>query len=108
MSSEDIKRNSYKPIKENPIILDFEKCKYLGEVHFELKTKFGLPEYYGENWDALWDCLRYFWSDGEKAKVYICGFKSLANELQEQCAPMIGVFDDVHKCTPNVTFKILS
>ena len=47
----------FKEITENPIILDFSKCKYLGEIHLMLKEKFGLPEYYGENWDALWDCL---------------------------------------------------
>lgn len=50
---ENYKRNLFKPIKENPVILDFTGCKYLGEIHRILKTKFGLPEYYGENRDAL-------------------------------------------------------
>ena len=50
---EAFSKNAFKPIKENPIILDFTKCKYLGEIHLILKAKFGLPEYYGENWDAL-------------------------------------------------------
>ena len=38
---------AFKEIAENPIILDFSKCKYLGEIHLMLKEKFGLPEYYG-------------------------------------------------------------
>ena len=30
--------NAFKPITENPIILDFSGCKYLGEIHLILKT----------------------------------------------------------------------
>lgn len=105
---ENYKRNSFKPIKENPVILDFTGCKYLGEIHRILKTKFGLPEYYGENRDALWDCLRYLWSDGEKIKVEIYGFTSLPDDLREYCKDMLEIFDDVHKDTPNVTFELIS
>ena len=47
---------SFKEIKENPIVLDFSQCRYFLQVHELLKEKFGLPEYYGKNWDALWDC----------------------------------------------------
>ena len=39
--------HSFKEITDNPIILDFSKCKYLGEIHLMLKEKFGLPEYRG-------------------------------------------------------------
>ena len=105
---EEMRRNAFKPIKENPIILDFTGCKYLGEIHLILKTKFGLPEYYGENWDALWDCLRYLWLDGEIIKVNIYGFLSLPDDLREYCVSMLEVFDDVHKDTPNVTFELIS
>ena len=42
-------RCAFKPITENPIILDFSHCRYLGEIHLLLKEKFGLPDYYGEN-----------------------------------------------------------
>ena len=108
MNYEEIRRNAFKPIEENPIILDFTGCKYLGEIHLILKTKFGLPEYYGENWDALWDCLRYLWSNGELVKVNIYGYLSLSDDLREYCESMLEVFDDVHKGTPNVTFELIS
>ena len=43
---EEQKRNAFKPIRENPILLDFTGCKYLREMHSILKVTFGLPEYY--------------------------------------------------------------
>jgi len=105
---EESARYAFKPITENPIILDFGNCRFLGEIHQVLKKKFGLPDYYGENWDALWDCLRYlFWDEGEMA-VEICGFLSLEDDLREYCVPMLSVFDDVHKESPNVTFTLVS
>ena len=40
--------HAFKEITENPIILDFSKCKYLGEIHLMLKEKFGLPNITGK------------------------------------------------------------
>ena len=43
---------------ENKLIeIDFSNCKYIGSVHKEIKEKLELPEWYGENLDALWDVL---------------------------------------------------
>lgn len=38
-------------------VLDFSKCKYLGEVHEIIKNVLELPEWYGANLDALWDSI---------------------------------------------------
>lgn len=98
----------FKDIEENPIILDFTDMKYLGEVHLLLKKKFGLPEYYGENWDALWDCLRYLFIRQTNFLVEIHGYLTMPNDLQDYCKAMLEIFDDVHARTPNISFKFIS
>ncbi len=73
-----------------------------------LKEKFGLPEYYGENRDALWDCMQGLFYQRGIFKVNIYGFLSLPDDLREYCVTMLEIFDDVHEETPNITFEIIS
>ena len=102
------KRNAFKPIKENPIVLDFTGCRYLGEIHLILKEKFGLPEFYGENWDALWDSLDdRFYSD-EVCNINISGYATLSKELRDECIAMLEIFEEIQKEKQNVVFKIIS
>jgi len=37
--------------------IDFTDCKTLGELHQILKEELELPDFYGENLDALWDSI---------------------------------------------------
>ena len=39
------------------IRVDFSKCENSEQMHEQLRRALNLPEYYGGNLDALWDCL---------------------------------------------------
>ena len=99
---------AFKPIKENPIKLDFSGCKYPSEIHQLLKEKFGLPEYYGQNWDALWDCLDGRFDGLGDFTIEIQGFSSLDQPLRDYCNPMLKIFHDVQETSPNVQFIFVS
>jgi ribonuclease inhibitor len=37
--------------------IDTTKCSTIDDVHDQLKAVLHLPDYYGKNLNALWDCL---------------------------------------------------
>ena len=98
-------QGGFKPIHENPLILDFTEIKYPSEIHLMLKHKFGLPSFYGENWDALWDSLRDAFDQNDSLVVELKGFERMKSELQEYCLGMFSVFRDIHREFPQITFK---
>lgn len=96
--------NAFRYNSSNPIVLDFSKCKYVGEIHCCLKEVFGFPEYYGKNWSALWDCIDGYFEDDETRTIIVKGFKTLPDDLQEFCKPMWEIFGDIHKQCNDVVF----
>ncbi|PWM52573.1 MAG: hypothetical protein DBX41_02440 [Clostridiales bacterium] len=99
---------AYKPIDFHNIVLDFTDCKYPADIHRVLKDSFGFPEYYGANWDALWDCLNDLFFSSEEALVKICGISTLDKEMQAYLKPMFELFSDISDDNPNIIFKSIS
>lgn len=99
---------AYKPIDFHNVVLDFTDCKYPADIHRVLKDSFGFPEYYGANWDALWDCLNDLFFSSEEALVKICGISTLDKEMQAYLKPMFELFSDISDDNPNIIFKSIS
>lgn len=68
------------------IILDGKEFDSIERIHSILKQKLHLPDYYGENLNALWDCLtgwinlpiKIHWINFECSKKFVGNF---ADEL---------------------------
>ena len=88
------------------IILDFTGCKYFMQVHERLKNAFCFPDYYGNNWSALWDLLQYY--TDKPLLVEVKGIHKLPKEWKESIDIMFEVFRDVTECCPNIQFITLS
>lgn len=80
----------------NKVILNEESIISISDLHKELKEQLGLPDYYGENLDALWDCLTSWvnmplvieWKHVEKSRVYLgdqaSAYLQLFREAEEE------------------------
>lgn len=78
------------------ISLDFVEVKTYWELHELFKTTFQLPNYYGRNLDALWDCLYCCYDSNTTILLKNCSavpedlqsevelVKELFRELQEE------------------------
>ncbi|MEG0772573.1 barstar family protein [Clostridium sp.] len=60
------------------IRLNGEKMFDKATTHAYLKQKLALPDYYGENLDALWDCVV---SDFSLKKITICNTGAMIEHL---------------------------
>ncbi len=100
-----MKNEEYTPMS-SPVILDFTECKTFNDLYNVISVPFDFPDYFGNNPDALWDCLSCFCQ--YDLKVKICGSKSIPDDLKNEFALILRVFDRVHKETPNITFEIVS
>lgn len=86
------------------IVVDFENVKYLMEMHQLLKKTFELPDYYGSNMDALWDCLNC--SFNEPVSIKLQNLKKLPESLHESVSTMLDVFKDLEKENEEITLII--
>ena len=63
-------------------IIDLKNAKTLWTLHEAIKEGLGLPDYYGMNMDALWDCITGYIDI--PATIYIKSLNKLPKDLIEK------------------------
>ncbi|HEY5576179.1 MAG TPA: barstar family protein [Clostridiaceae bacterium] len=71
------------------IHLNGSKMTDKAATHIYLKRKLGFPDYYGENLDALWDCLT---TDLSGKKIIIHKPEAIIDNLGSYGESMIQIF----------------
>lgn len=79
----------------NTITLDFCGIKSYWELHELFKNVFQLPDYYGHNMDALWDCL-YCCYDSSTTFV-LRNLFAIPKELTPEVEIMLELFHDLEQ-----------
>ena len=78
----------------NRFVLNFAEVRSLQELHQYFQKVFDLPEYYGHNMDALWDCLSCCYD--ENATIVLTNISALPKEMAPSVDIMLELFRDLH------------
>lgn len=96
-------RNAYTPITADPVLLRLNGCRDWGTLHQRIRKAFGFPDYYGENWDAMWDCLTDVFLQPVQRHIVVEGFDAMPQGLRAYAAPMQEIFSDLQEKYPWVS-----
>lgn len=77
-------------------VLNFTEVKHLAEMHLIIKKELDFPEYYGCNWDALWDCLGNM--IGRPINIEITGFDAMENRFEDSAKKLLEILTDLKHC----------
>ena len=76
----------------NKYTINFTDCKYIYDIHQAIKTGLDFPDYYGENWDAFWDCITDF--PRKKFCIEIVGLDKAQNKFAYDKNKFINILNE--------------
>ncbi len=85
------------------IVLDFTGVQTRWALHEYLKERFSLPDCYGHNMDALWDCL--YCSFEHPTTVTLRNLDALPAELSGEAEKLRALFRDLEREDELVTAR---
>ena len=73
--------------------INLSEARSVYDIHEKIQEGLKLPDYYGKNLDALWDCLTDM---DAPVEIYICGVETLGQEMKKFFTEEImKIFDEV-------------
>ena len=85
------------------IRLNGDKMRDKASTHAYLKEKLALPDYYGENLDALWDCLS---SEASLMRITICKSEAIIRQLGSYGESILSVLEQAAEENENIQVYI--
>lgn len=85
-------------VKERNI--DFSNCKYWSEIYAVLKNELELPDWFGNNLDALWDCVTGIMYVPAEIRI---SRKVADNDLQDEVNDIIAVLQEAEQKYHQIT-----
>lgn len=76
------------------ITVDLTGIKTRSEIHDVLTKALSLPEYYGRNLDALYDCTSEIFA-GRRIELTLVGFDTLPEEFVKYGKTIVSIFERV-------------
>ncbi len=73
--------------------LDFTNLQYYLEFHEIIRDELDFPDYYGMNWDAMWDCLTDM--VGEPLHIEIIGLDVLEQKFGDTAQKLIDILREL-------------
>lgn len=87
-------------------VLDFSKCQYLGEVHQVIQQELELPEWYGQNLDALWDSITGIMYVPADITIIYKPETQKSEELASEISKIIDVFKEAAQEYNEITLRV--
>ena len=85
--------------------LDLRGVQSVADIHAAARAAFDFPDYYGCNWDAMWDCLTDLFREDDEGEIIIIGLSSMPKDLQKYAQKMCKVFEYLHEEYPKITCR---
>lgn len=85
------------------LMLDGQNLANRQQIHQEIARQLELPDYYGENLDALWDVLTE-WS--EPLEISVQNSSALLHRLGEESAAILQLFQEAAEENAVISIEI--
>ncbi len=87
----------------NIVVLDGRKMTDRETAHLYLQKKLNLPEYYGKNLDALYDCLT---ETGKPVQIIVSYVAEMQDNLRRYADAVLNTLEAAGEKNPNVSVII--